>query len=71
MDDKWRTVKCLDCNGHGMYLNAGGEPSECITCDMSGVNWIRPSGHMFRWPGGPALGKASAEEYEQATSADD
>ena len=42
MDDKWRTVKCLDCNGHGMYLNAGGEPSECITCDMSGVNWIRP-----------------------------
>ena len=53
-DDKWRYIKC-DCCAGTMW---GGEyPTECSDCEGSGVEaWIRPSGHMFKYPGGPAKG---------------
>jgi hypothetical protein len=42
------------------------EVVDCPDCD-SGVVFIRPSGHLFRWPGGPAAGRTSPDEYEKAT----
>ncbi len=64
VDDKWRHMNCGCCAG----LEWGGEePRECGRCDGSGMLFIRPTGHLFTYPGGSALGLASPEEYAKAT----
>ena len=71
MDNKWRTCRCPSCGGHGVvsvysaYDFEG--PGECGECGGSGSLFIRPSGHLFQWPGGPACGMGSREEYEAGT----
>ena len=54
MAKEWRYVNCDCCAG----IMWGGEyPTECPTCNGTGIEgWILPSGHMFRYPGGPAMG---------------
>lgn len=41
-------------------------PFECGDCGGVGRLWIRPSGHLFQYPGGPAAGIWSEEKYEEA-----
>jgi len=63
MDNLWRTMKCHCCNG----IKWGGDsPEECDDCKGGGGIYIRPSGHAFLYPGGPALGMWGADEYEKA-----
>jgi len=60
-DDLWRVVACPRCGGSGLtnvytasgddYLGAG----ECTEC-ANGHLYVRPSGHVFLYPGGPAAG---------------
>jgi hypothetical protein len=40
---------------------------ECSDCGGDGRLWIRPTGHTFMYPGGPATGMWSVEEYERST----
>jgi hypothetical protein len=67
MDDKWRTAACSSCGGFGL-VNA---PTawygfyECKDCGESGTVWLRPKGHAFQYPGGPALGWYSEEAYKK------
>jgi len=65
MDDKWRHVAC-GCCSNGLIDTWGGWPAECQRCSGSGVVWIRPSGHLFRYPGGPACGMTTPDEYDTA-----
>ena len=69
IDDRWRTLPCSPCGGHGVvpvYSAFDFEgPGECSSCGGMGRVFIRPSGHLFLWPGGPAAGKTDASEYEQ------
>ena len=66
MDKKWRVAACGCCNG----LEWGGDsPRECTSCGGTGSVWIRPSGHVFLYPGGPALGRWSTQDYAKATMA--
>ena len=53
------------CSG-GIKWSYGDEgPTDC---DCSGgVIYLRPKGHAFEWPGGPACGWWSEKEYESAT----
>ena len=64
MDNLWRTTPCPACDGFGIFwsLPADGD-GECLECNGSGNWWIRPSGHLFQYPGGPALGMATIEIY--------
>jgi len=64
MDNKWRTVKCPKCGGYGVRMRGDSLPFECGDCN-SGVLYIRPSGHTFLWPGGPATGMWSADKYHR------
>jgi hypothetical protein len=66
MDDKWRTTKCPNCSGCGLVDGFDAGPDECRDCGGSGRLWIRPSGHCFLYPGGPAAGMWSPEEYQNA-----
>jgi len=62
MDNKWTEIPCGRCGGCGLvseytfggtdFLGAG----ECPDCGGSGAQWMRPSGHLFMHPGGPAIG---------------
>ena len=69
MDNKWRTIQCPGCNGFGViavysaYDFEG--PGECPEC-VNGTLWLRPSGHAFLYPGGPAAGMVSRETYALA-----
>jgi hypothetical protein len=71
MDNKWRTRRCDTCRGFGVVSDYGYfgldfyGAKDCPTCGGSGAIWLRPSGHAFRWPGGPALGMYFG--YENAT----
>lgn len=70
MDDKWRTIPCQKCGGLGVvsvYSAFDFEgPGECPDC-INGSLWLRPSGHAFLYPGGPAAGMVSRVTYEIAT----
>jgi len=63
-DDKWRTVSCGCCAGLEWV---GDYPRECRRCGGGGTLFIRPKGHLFQYPGGPAAGIGMPEEYAQAT----
>lgn len=62
MDDKWRITCCPSCGGGGVACY-----DLCIDCDGGGQLWIRPGGHCFKYPGGPAEGMWSKEEYNRST----
>ena len=69
MDTKWRTVRCESCRGYGMVSDfRSGDfegAMECPDCS-GGVVFLRPSGHAFAYPGGPALGKLyGVTDYER------
>lgn len=68
MDDKWRTTKCSSCSGYGLISAPMSWYGfyECNNCGESGVVWLRPKGHAFQYPGGPACGMWTPEEYEKA-----
>ena len=63
IDDKWRVISCVCYAGLRMGRD---EPTECTDCNGSARIFIRPSGHLFAWPGGPAVGRTSPQEYERA-----
>lgn len=67
MDDKWRTLTCPMCRGYGL-LSApmawyGFE--ECDSCGETGRIWLRPKGHSFEYPGGPATGMWGKDYYDR------
>jgi hypothetical protein len=63
----WRLAECGSCRGYGLVSNCStGEPQDCRTCEGTGRVWIRPTGHVFQWPGGPALGRWYTEDYDHA-----
>lgn len=67
MDDKWRTIRCSNCGGQGMvciysYEDFDGA-EDCLQCNGSGQIFIRPSGHLFLYPGGKAIGRDTKEAY--------
>ena len=71
IDAQWRTVACPGCGGGGVvavysYDDFEG-PGECVDCGGSGQLWIRPSGHLFEYPGGRAKGSWPGQ-YEHAQS---
>jgi hypothetical protein len=61
MDDRWRRVKC-GCIG-GMVVGVEPPGEECNCWD--GWLYVRPKGHLFAYPGGPALGMAGEDYYER------
>jgi hypothetical protein len=69
MDDLWRTITCWECRGYGVVsvysANDFEGPGECGTCDGSGAVFVRPGGHCFHYPGGPACGMVSPEWYQR------
>ena len=70
MDNKWRVFTCPTCSGSGVvsvysaYDFEG--PGPCNDCGESGRIFIRPSGHCFAYPGGPAAGMWSKDKYQQS-----
>ena len=67
-DDKWRTKICNVCYGGVEFYSTldGIEERTCWCCGGYGQFFLRPSGHAFAYPGGPALGRWSKEDYEVA-----
>ena len=61
MDDRWRIIPCYSCIRGLTY-----QGDECPKCHGSERIWIRPGGHCFAWPGGPARGMMSEEAYANA-----
>lgn len=70
MDDKWRVIGCGTCRGYGtvsVYSATDFEgPGDCPECDGTGAVWLRPTGHAFAYPGGPAKGVYSPDDYKIA-----
>lgn len=67
MDNKWRLAPCGCCAG----IEWGGDyPQECRTCGGGGFVYIRPSGHVFQYPGGPALGQWTQKDYTNSQPVD-
>lgn len=65
MDTLWRAFTCPFCSA-GIKWSYGDEGP--VECDCAGgVIYIRPGGHTFAWPGGPASGMWSKERYDKAT----
>ena len=62
IDDKWRTIQCYHCDGHGMYAGWGGEIAEGYLCSQGRI-FIRPTGHLFQYPSGPARGMTTKDAY--------
>ena len=63
-DALWRVASCGCCAG----IKWGGDyPRECRQCGGEGAVFIRPSGHVALYPGGPWCGMWSRTRYEQAT----
>lgn len=61
----WRWTRCY-CH-HGIVQNPNTldpDPIEHDDCHGQGVIAIRPSGHCFLFPGGPALGMWGESFYE-------
>ena len=69
MDDKWRTISCPHCGGHGVTWNPESwfGVEECNECGESGRLWIRPLGHLFQYPGGPGAGMWDEKAYAEGT----
>lgn len=68
IDDKWRTYTCTLCRGYGMIWVGDAAWDGIAECDCgNGTIYIRPTGHTFAWPGGPANGRDTKEQYEKAT----
>lgn len=65
MDDKWRIVSCTMCYAGTKWSFGDEGPVEC-SCS-GGVVYLRPKGHAFAWPGGPAIGWWTKEEYDSGT----
>jgi hypothetical protein len=63
IDSKWRRLRC-GCIG-GMIPGVEPPGQECNCYD--GWLYVRPSGHAFAYPGGPALGSVGHDDYERAT----
>lgn len=67
---KWRVTKCGTCRGYGVVSRyVGGDfdgPGECPECEGGGTIYLRPTGHAFLYPGGPARGIYSPAEYDAA-----
>jgi hypothetical protein len=53
-DGRWRVMKC--CCIAGMKPGSLPPGEECDHCMGNGLMWIRPTGHTFLYPGGPATG---------------
>ncbi len=68
MDGLWRYYGCW-CNAGQVWVATLGGPEvdTCRSCGGSGRIFIRPTGHEFAWPGGPALGMSPPSRYETAT----
>lgn len=62
MKPGWRTVDCSRCV-RGLIDTYVDGPRECPDCGGDGELWIRPTGHLFMYPGGPARGQWSKEAY--------
>lgn len=64
----WRCVDCGCCNG----VEWGGEsPRECRRCGESGHLFLHiPSGVTASYPGGPLLGRLSADEVRRELKAE-
>lgn len=69
MDDKWRILSCPICRGYGIVSApmAWFGFTECDNCGESGTIWLRPKGHSFAYPGGPATGMWGIEYYKKGT----
>lgn len=69
MDDRWRIISCPTCGGHGVKWNPESwfGVEECYECGGSGELWIRPKGHLFLYPGGPAIGMWDEKAYAEGT----
>jgi hypothetical protein len=65
MDDKWRTITCGICRSYGITWNPeawdGTEECDC----NNGTVWLRPKGHAFSYPGGPAIGWWGEDDYKK------
>jgi hypothetical protein len=62
--NEWTTVRCHNCNGHGIVSDYGlGEdfygPEECSTCGGSGTLWKSPHNRLAVYPGGEFRGMGS------------
>lgn len=76
MKDDWRVIDCYRCDGKRV-IATWDVPDECPVCCGNGVIWVRPTDHVFKWPGGPALGKwpgayqmaMSFGQYDEAETA--
>lgn len=66
MDDKWRVKSCDICRGGGVVW-LGEDVGGCRTCNEAGRVYLRPKGHAFEYPGGPAVGWWSEQDYEEAS----
>lgn len=67
MDNKWRTISCGCDGGIEWRLTLGGYYDyTCSGCKGSGTIYLRPSGHAFSYPGGPAVGSYTSVAYETA-----
>ena len=71
MKPDWRTIQCHGCGGHGVvavysYYDFEGADF-CDVCGGAGYVFIRPTGHLFLHPGGPACGMGTPTDYQRGT----
>jgi hypothetical protein len=66
VDNKWRVLSCW-CGGGFIWSYASESAEEHDACGGTGKIYIRPKGHTFQYPGGPASGRMTKEDYEEAT----
>lgn len=67
MDGNWRVMDCPSCRGYGMIWVGDASWDGIAECDCGNGNiYLRPTGHGFQYPGGPANGFWGKEYYEKA-----
>ena len=59
------SIKCANCNGHGIVSDMAGEPDECLDCGGSGANWQYPKGAIACYYSGPLIGRAYLQQETQ------
>jgi len=66
MDSKWRYIYCGICQAGEYWVDSlyGPYSITCPYCHGWHKIYLRPSGHAFAYPGGPAIGRYSSVEYE-------
>jgi hypothetical protein len=66
----WRTIQCSHCRGYGVVSHYSAYDFEgakdCPDCEGTGQLYIRPTGHLFLYPGGPAKGMWDKKAYGRA-----